>query len=95
VLKLRARALGVAKIDAGAQGGYVLFNEGNAIDPQTVIRLVQSQPRTYRLDGPLKLRFVWRSESEAERLRQAGELLDTLAAAAPGTTQPASRTASR
>ncbi|HEY7378208.1 MAG TPA: transcription-repair coupling factor [Steroidobacteraceae bacterium] len=95
VLKLRARALGIAKIDAGAQGGYVLFNEGNVIDPQTVIRLVQSQPRAYRLDGPLKLRFVWRSESEAERLRRAGELLETLAAAAPTGAQAASRTGSR
>jgi transcription-repair coupling factor (superfamily II helicase) len=84
VLKLRARTLGIAKIDASAQGGYVLCSEGNAIDPQTVIRLVQSQPRIYRLDGPLKLRFTWRADSDAERLRQAGELLETLAAAAPG-----------
>jgi transcription-repair coupling factor (superfamily II helicase) len=95
VLKLRARTLGIAKIDASAQGGYVLFNEGNAIEPQTVIRLVQSQPKTYRLDGPLKLRFSWRCENDAERLRRTAELIDALAVAAPGELKTATRSASR
>jgi transcription-repair coupling factor (superfamily II helicase) len=95
VLKLRARTLGIAKIDASAQGGYVLFNEGNAIEPQTVIRLVQSQPKAYRLDGPLKLRFSWRCESDAERLRRTAELIDALAVAAPGELKTATRSASR
>ena len=95
VLKLRARTLGIAKIDASAQGGYVLFNEGNAIEPQTVIRLVQSQPKAYRLDGPLKLRFSWRCENDAERLRRTAELIDALAVAAPGELKTATRSASR
>ena len=95
VLKLRARNLGIAKIDASAQGGYVLFNEGNAIEPQTVIRLVQSQPKVYRLDGPLKLRFTWRSDNDAERLRRTAELIDALAVAAPDQRKTAHRTASR
>ena len=93
-LKLRARQLGIAKIDAGATGGYVLFNEGNAIEPQTVIGLVQSQPRTYRLDGPLKLRFTWRADAEPERLTRAAELIEALAAAGPAAVRTATRSAS-
>jgi transcription-repair coupling factor (superfamily II helicase) len=93
-LKLRARQLGIAKIDAGAPGGYVLFNEGNAIEPQTVIRLVQSQPRTYRLDGPLKLRFAWRADADAERLTRTAELIEALAAAGPAAARTATRSAS-
>lgn len=77
-LKLLARDLGVRKIDAGPLGGYVLFNEDNRADPQAVIRLVQKNARHYRLEGPLKLRFGWRAESEAERFRKTAELIESL-----------------
>ena len=95
VLKLRARALGIAKIDAGVQGGYVLFNEGSSVEPQTVIRLVQSQPKVYRLDGPLKLRFTWRVENDAERLRRTAELIVVLSGSAPAEVRATNRSASR
>jgi transcription-repair coupling factor (superfamily II helicase) len=77
-LKIRARALGIRKIDAGPQGGYALFDESNRVEPQTVIRLVQKSPRNYRLDGPLKLRFTWRAEHDDERFAQVDRLFDSL-----------------
>jgi transcription-repair coupling factor (superfamily II helicase) len=49
------------------------------VDPQAVVRLVQRNPRAYRLDGPLKLRFTWRADSEADRFRLVENLIDTLA----------------
>ncbi|HEU4531482.1 MAG TPA: transcription-repair coupling factor [Steroidobacteraceae bacterium] len=79
-LKLAARELGIRKIDAGPLGGYVLFNEDNRADPQAVIRLVQRNSRHYRLDGPLKLRFGWKAESEAERFERTAELISSLQA---------------
>jgi transcription-repair coupling factor (superfamily II helicase) len=78
-LKIRARELGIRKVDAGPLGGYVLFDDANTVDPQAVIRLVQRNPRAYRLDGPLKLRFTWRADSEADRFRLVENLIDTLA----------------
>jgi transcription-repair coupling factor (superfamily II helicase) len=78
-LKIRARELGIRKLDAGPLGGYLLFDDSNTVDPQAVIRLVQRNPRGYRLDGPLKLRFAWRAESEAERFRLIENLLEALA----------------
>jgi len=77
-LKIRARELGIRKLDAGPPGGYVLFDENNPIDPQAVIRLVQKASRGYRLDGPLKLRFTWRAESDDDRFSLVEKLLDTL-----------------
>jgi transcription-repair coupling factor (superfamily II helicase) len=77
-LKLAARDLGVRKVDAGPLGGYVLFNEENRADPQAVIRLVQKNSKHYRLEGPLKLRFGWRAESEAERFQKTAELIASL-----------------
>ncbi|MBV6423889.1 MAG: Transcription-repair-coupling factor [Steroidobacteraceae bacterium] len=80
-LRLAARALGVRKLDLGAQGGYVLFGEDNAVDPRAVIRLVQDSSREYRLDGPLKLRISRDLDEEDERFEFAGQLLARLRAA--------------
>ncbi len=57
-LKLRARQLGVRRLDLGAAGGHVLFEEKNALDPAVVIRLIQKSPRELRLEGSLKLRVT-------------------------------------
>ncbi|MBV6416188.1 MAG: Transcription-repair-coupling factor [Steroidobacteraceae bacterium] len=80
-LRLAARALGVRKLDLGAQGGYVLFERENSVDPRAVIRLVQDRSNEYRLDGPLKLRVSRDLDLEDERFEFAGRLLARLRAA--------------
>ena len=55
-LKLAASPLGVRKIDLGPQGGRLHFHEQTRIDPMRVIKLIQSEPQTYRLDGNNKLK---------------------------------------
>ncbi len=77
-LKLRAAALGIRKLDLGAAGGRVTFQAKPAVDPAAIIRLIQAHPRTYRLDGQDKLRIAMELPDAADRLRAAGELLDTL-----------------
>jgi len=57
-LKLRARPLGVRKIDAGPKGARVEFQERPPFDPSDFIAMLQSAPKIYRLDGPTKLRIV-------------------------------------
>lgn len=57
-LKLAAEPLGIRKIEAGGEGGRILFAPRPNIDHAAVIRLIQSQGQTYRLDGPDKLRFA-------------------------------------
>ncbi|MGE3667368.1 MAG: transcription-repair coupling factor, partial [Steroidobacteraceae bacterium] len=81
-LRLAARVLGVRKLDLGAQGGYVLFEAQNAVDPRAVVRLIQDKSREYRLDGPLKLRVSRDLEEEDERFDFAGHLLARLRAPA-------------
>jgi len=78
-LKLDATALGIRKLDLGPQGGRVLFKATPNVEPLTIIRLLQSQPRTYQLDGQDKLRVKLDLPGAAERLRCARELLDSLA----------------
>ncbi|MGB6450486.1 MAG: transcription-repair coupling factor [Steroidobacteraceae bacterium] len=90
-LKLRARELGVRRLDLGPQGGYVLFERENGIDPATVIRLIQLQAREFRLEGPLKLRVSRTLAEEPRRFEFAGTLLERLAQNARSVRPPTSR----
>ena len=78
-LKLRATDLGVRKLDLGSHGGRVVFNAQPNVEPLTVIKLIQSQPRVYALDGQDKLKVKMELPGTAERLRAAQELLTSLA----------------
>ena len=77
-LKLTARALGVRRLDLGPQGGSVLFEERSAIDPATVVRMIQTGARQYRLEGPLKLRVSRQLPTENARFEFAADLLRRL-----------------
>jgi len=92
-LRLAARELGVRRMELGPEGGSVLFEARNKVDPTAVLRLIQRQPHDYRLEGSLKLRVHNDMETPAERFAFAQQLLERLqdagAPAAPAT--PASR----
>jgi len=79
-LKIAATPLGIRKLDVGASGGRVIFRPNPAVEPMTVIRLIQSQPRVFALDGQDKLKFKMPLEGAAERLRATGDLLVMLGA---------------
>jgi transcription-repair coupling factor (superfamily II helicase) len=78
-LKLLAQRLGVAKIQAGAEGGSVRFAERASVDPAKLIALIESDKQRYRLDGPFKLRFSWRVEAGEQRVGAVEKLLKRLA----------------
>ena len=77
-LKLVARAIGVRRLDLGAQGGTVIFEQHNSIDPGMVVRLIQKAAREYRLDGPLKLRISRAMPTEEARFEFAADLMKRL-----------------
>ncbi len=78
-LKLQAAELGIRKIDAGAQGGRVEFSKDTKVQPMTIVKLVQTQPAQYKLDGADKLRFISDLTDPKKRLAFVGELLKKLA----------------
>jgi transcription-repair coupling factor (superfamily II helicase) len=78
-LKLRAAPLGVRKIEAGPKGGRIQFSNDTPVEPMTVIRLVQREPKTFRLDGQDRLRFSMDLEDREQRMRAVEALLERLA----------------
>ncbi len=77
-LRLAATPIGIRKLDLGANGGRILFAAKPNIDPMDVIRLVQSQPKTYQMDGGDKLRLKLELPDAASRIRTARGLLIAL-----------------
>ena len=77
-LKLRAAELGIRRIDAGAGGGYFIFEESNKIEPKRVLKLIQGRPKEYRLDGPLKLRFTHDARTEEKLFARVEQLVEEL-----------------
>ncbi|MEP7246937.1 MAG: transcription-repair coupling factor [Gammaproteobacteria bacterium] len=90
-LKLTARAMGIRRLDLGPQGGTVMFEERNSVDPVAVIRMLQRSPREYRLDGPLKLKVSRPLEKDEARFEFATDLLKRLEAPTPGATPAAGK----
>ena len=78
-LKLQADSLGIRKLDLGENGGRIVFEAKPRVDPMSVIRMIQQQPKLYAMDGPDKLRIRVPLPEAADRFNAARALLTTLA----------------
>jgi transcription-repair coupling factor (superfamily II helicase) len=81
--KQAARALGLRKIDVGPGGGSVTFERDTRVEPATLIRYVQQNSRTHRLEGGTKLRFTLKLEKDEQRFAAVEQLLEDLRKPAP------------
>jgi transcription-repair coupling factor (superfamily II helicase) len=79
-LKLLAAPLGIRKIEVGAQGGRLVFGSEPHVDPVQIVRLIQTRPQQYKLEGNEKLRFQGDFADNETRARAVRDLLETLAA---------------
>jgi transcription-repair coupling factor (superfamily II helicase) len=84
----RCRAVGIRRLDVGAHSSYLVFEEKHQVDPATIIRLIQREPRIYRLEGALKLRIAYGAEGP-ERAGLAQAMLAQLAPPRAAGTPPA------
>ena len=78
LLRLRANALGIRKIDAGPSSGRIDFAQDTSIDPRRLISLIQQQPKKYKLEGGDKLRFSAAMNDAPSRLRELDAILLSL-----------------
>ena len=77
-LRFKAQGLEIRKIEAGPTGGRIIFSDKPNIDPMTIIRMIQKEPKTYKLDGQDKLRFAAAMPNSGQRIDAVGKLLDRL-----------------
>ncbi len=77
-IKIKARPLGIRKIELGEKGGRLHFNEQTNIDTAQLINLIQSQPNIYRLDGQNKLKITQEMPDSIHRIDTLHRLLDSL-----------------
>ncbi len=76
-LKIKATPMGIKKIDFGASGGRMIFNEEPNIDPALIIRLIQTEPYNYKLENT-KLRVLKEMPDPSQRFEEIHSLLDRL-----------------
>ena len=77
-LKQRATPLGIRRIEAGPEGGQLVFDEAPEIDPARLVELIQKEAHTYRLVDGQRLRFSQPLASVEERVQAVDTLLDRL-----------------
>ncbi|HSM31011.1 MAG TPA: TRCF domain-containing protein, partial [Woeseiaceae bacterium] len=78
-LKQRAAALGIEKIDAADAAGYLVFGDDSRIDPVALVKLVQNDSRSFRLQGSHRLSFRLDLADVEARFRAIEDLMGKLA----------------
>ena len=78
-LRLQAQDLGIRSIEAGNFGGSIEFKESTRVNPLSLVKLVQSDPRSYKLAGATRLRFERELDDKHRRQQYVAELLNTFA----------------
>ena len=76
-LRLAAKELGIAAIDATAEAATFTFGKGHSIDPAEIILLMQTN-KNYRLAGPDKLRVNAVMEDVETRIQTVKAVLKKL-----------------
>jgi len=77
-LKIQAQSLGIKKIEASGSGGKLEFADETAVEPITLVQLVQNQPATYQLAGATALKFIEDCDNYENRFDFVEQLLDDL-----------------
>ena len=78
LLKLQAEQLGIKKVDGGPQGGRIEFAADTPVDPLTLIKLIQSQPKRYKFEGATLFKFMVPMERAEERFNTIEALFERL-----------------
>ena len=77
-LKLALLPFGIAKLDAGKDSGRIEFAQDTQINPFVLVRLVQSKPASYKLDGGHTLRFFFNMDTIDQRFSVIDQVLNEL-----------------
>ena len=74
-LRQMANGLGIKSIKANTTGGKILFQGDTKVNAEELVRMIQSQPGKYRLEGQDSLRFTLSKPEPEKRVEQIERLL--------------------
>jgi len=77
-LKYQLAQLGIVKLDAGDKQGRIEFGAETNIDPYTMVRLVQTKPASYKLDGANALKFIEDMPDAESRFKTISNTIELL-----------------
>ncbi|MEH6824782.1 MAG: transcription-repair coupling factor [Motiliproteus sp.] len=77
-LKLKSQQLGISKIDAGSDSGRFEFTPQTHVDPLVLVKLVQTQPQHYGLEGGNRLKFKLEMQTPEQRFQALERLLQQI-----------------
>ena len=74
-LKLSAASIKVKKIEAHEKGGFLEFYPDADINPTYLVKLLQSQPQKFSMEGPTKFKFTVPLVDRRKRIQFVSDLL--------------------
>lgn len=75
-IRQRILALGINRLEAGPNGGQLVFGKQSKVDLGYLLSLLQQQPAIYKLDGSDKLKFLIKTDDANDRITLVRSLLD-------------------
>ncbi|EGR2795807.1 transcription-repair coupling factor [Vibrio navarrensis] len=75
-LKILAANIKVKKIEAHDKGGFIEFYPNADINPAYLVRLLQSQPKKFAMEGPTKFKFSVPLTDRRQRVQFIRDLLN-------------------
>ncbi len=75
-LRLKAKALGIEKVDVNHAGGSFDFADDPSVNPMSLVSRVQEDPLRFKLSGASRLRFSEALDDAAERITFVSDLLE-------------------
>jgi len=77
-LRQLGEQLGLKKIEAGPNGGRLQFTENTAVEPMTIVSMVQNNPAIFRLQNNDQLSFTMPMDSAEQRFSEVNKILQQL-----------------
>jgi transcription-repair coupling factor (superfamily II helicase) len=66
-VRIQAEDLGIASVDIGSEKGLIIFKDNTSVDPLSLVKLIQKDPKRFQLAGANKLKFTFENSSPRER----------------------------
>ncbi|OBT13970.1 transcription-repair coupling factor [Vibrio sp. UCD-FRSSP16_10] len=75
-IKVAAAAIKVDKVEAHDKGGYIEFYPDADVNPMYLVKLLQSQPNKFAMEGPTKIKFMQNLTDRRDRISYVKQLIE-------------------